>query len=433
MNEAVTHQMMMLRPMQAGLSGYARLQGEAGRQLVQINLRGMQPGDMRVFWYAGEGLVREVGRSAANQRGEASLSAEVPMDAAAPRRLMALLITDGGDRPRPLAIGLCTAQSSGSLMDAKNALLALCDRLGREKQAQQEQQAQLALQKAMQARTGDRIHSGNAGDKGCEDDLYAHEQTKACETSKAQRSQAEQDKPAGRNGLSGKEVSERNAAASPAAPAPSTRNSNKHSSPSDLPREVFLPAIEARSRPERRRRREDQNHQPAKALRKAAPEISPEASPAAEPPERSTHPLPVKQSNERQANPAHASPAPAQAAVPTSHHEVPHTGPSPRPQKRPVSPPADQLPALQWPAAFQPLAVYFDRYPPLRLMDWPGWRFVHVPQGKGGLWIGYRQQDGRIAQVAYALPAEAQPPEGQTFRPARTADGQTVQLLVLRA
>jgi hypothetical protein len=45
------------------------------------------------------------------------------------RRLVALLITDGERHPKPLAIGLCTAQSAGSLMDAKNAALALCDRL----------------------------------------------------------------------------------------------------------------------------------------------------------------------------------------------------------------------------------------------------------------------------------------------------------------
>ena len=134
MTEAVTHQMMMLRPLQAGLSGYARLQGEARRQLVQVHLRGMLQKEMRVFWYAGEGLVREVGRASANPRGEASLNADLPMDATAPRRLMALLITDGETRPRPLAIGLCTSQSAGSLLDAKNALLALCERLAREQE-----------------------------------------------------------------------------------------------------------------------------------------------------------------------------------------------------------------------------------------------------------------------------------------------------------
>lgn len=99
--------------------------------------------------------------------------------------------------------------------------------------------------------------------------------------------------------------------------------------------------------------------------------------------------------------------------------------------RSPAGLPADRLPNLQWPAAFQSLAAYFDNNLPLRLMNWPGWRFVHVPQGR--LWVGYRQQDGRVRQVAYALPPDAQPPQEQPFRPARGADGLPVQLLVLEA
>ena len=33
--------------------------------------------------------------------------------------------------PRPLLIGLCTETSAGSLLDAKNASLSLCDKLAR--------------------------------------------------------------------------------------------------------------------------------------------------------------------------------------------------------------------------------------------------------------------------------------------------------------
>ena len=64
-------------------------------------------------------------------------------------------------------------------------------------------------------------------------------------------------------------------------------------------------------------------------------------------------------------------------------------------------------------------------------MNWPGWRFVSIPESR--LWIGYRQQDGRVRQVAYALPADAPTPEGQPFRPARAVSGEEIQLLVLDA
>jgi len=130
--EAAMHRMIMLRPMQTGLSGYARLQTEAGSMLIQINVRGLSGQEIRAFWYAGEGMVREVGRAAANRRGEAALSTELPAQPLAPSRLMALLIADGADEPRPLMIGLCTVQSAGSLMDAKNALLGLCEKLKKE-------------------------------------------------------------------------------------------------------------------------------------------------------------------------------------------------------------------------------------------------------------------------------------------------------------
>jgi hypothetical protein len=82
---------------------------------------------------------------------------------------------------------------------------------------------------------------------------------------------------------------------------------------------------------------------------------------------------------------------------------------------------------------FASLSSYFDRYPPTGLMNWPGWRFVHVPEGRHGLWIGYHQQDGRILDIAYALPMDAPAPAGQPFHSVRTAAGQTVQLLTLKA
>ncbi len=352
MSEAVTHQMMMLRPLQAGLSGYARLQGEAGRQLVQVNLRGMQPGEMRVFWYTGEGFVRELGRTSTNQRGEASLSAEVPADAAAPRRLTALLITDGQERPKPLSIGLCTAQSAGSLLDAKNALLALCEKLSRE-------------------------------------------------ASKPSTSTAPPDAPP-KEPSTPEPKQERSAATAKAPciqqtePLTKLKDAPSCAAPSKLPplpREVFLPAIEARRPPERRRMKRRKN-----ADRPTDLPTPPAATPS----------IPT--------------------TPPSGSAEPPRSNPQP-----PLREPADALSTLQWPAAFQPLAGYFAKYPPQRLMDQLGWRFVQVPQEKGAIWIGYYQKDDRVSQVAYALPAEAAPPQGLPFRPITAADGQTVQLLVLQA
>lgn len=366
MTEAVTHQMMMLRPLQAGLSGYARLQGEARRQLVQVHLRGMLQKEMRVFWYAGEGLVREVGRASTNSRGEASLNADLPMDATAPRRLTALLITDGEPRPRPLAIGLCTSQSAGSLLDAKNALLALCERLTKEQETPPAPSPVSA--------------TNESSEKAPQKLAIPGEKTKnplhkAKESSEKNQSTVRRTDP---------------------------RTHRPDPSPlCDLPREVFLPAIESRTHPERRRfrREEKQQHLPAEAG-------IPSKGPTSE-----------------------ESQCKSTAAVPAPHTHQPVSAKS----QTPCQPPADQLPTLQWPGPFQALAAYFDRYPPVGLMNWPGWRFVHVPEGAHGLWIGYFQQDGCVAQVAYALPADAPTPQGQPFRSARTADGLPIQLLMLRA
>ena len=413
MSGTVTHQMMMLRPMQAGLSGYARLQGETGRQLVQINLRGMQDGEMRVFWYAGEGLVREVGRCPTNLRGEATLSAEIPMDAAAPRRLMALLITDGGDRPRPLAIGLCTAQSAGSLMDAKNALLALCDKLTRVEEEKRTDHENLP------ANTEVADKSEGASSHNQPGSHYRQAKADASETTVIQREMTTlPDKLAEMKTTS--EV----------LPAPSGSKQENHPGrhgSADLPREVFLPAIEARTRPERRRthcktmQSEQQQAKNTERLSDPTEFELPDAKP---------HPRPSRTANH--SNGSRTTPAASEPAMPPAASAKPSGIPQPaKPDCQPMGRPADRLPVLQWPAPFQSLAVYFAHNQPLRLMNWPSWRFVSVPESK--LWIGYSQQDGRVRQVAYALPADAPTPEGQPFRMARTAAGEEIQLLVLDA
>ena len=122
---------IMLKPMQPGASGYARLQCEGGRTLVQLHARGLEPGNVHMYWYLSGQTARDLGSRPVNAHGEASLEAEAPSDAAGPERLQALLLLSDGDQPRPLLVGMFVQQSAGSLMDVKNAALALCDRLSR--------------------------------------------------------------------------------------------------------------------------------------------------------------------------------------------------------------------------------------------------------------------------------------------------------------
>jgi len=122
---------IMLKPMCPGASGYARLQAEGGRTLLQLHARGLDATHVRLFWYLSGQAARELGGRAVNAHGEASFEAETPDDLIGPDRLQAVMLLSGGEHPKPLLIGLCAQQSAGSLMDAKNAAMALCERLSR--------------------------------------------------------------------------------------------------------------------------------------------------------------------------------------------------------------------------------------------------------------------------------------------------------------
>ena len=128
-------QLILLKPMHPGVSGYARLQSERGRLLAQLNARGLDVDGVQAYWYGAGGEARLMGQVRVNAHGEASLTAELPTDALAPERLQALLLLSDGAEPAPLMIGLCVRQSAGSLLDAKNAALALCERLARSQRA----------------------------------------------------------------------------------------------------------------------------------------------------------------------------------------------------------------------------------------------------------------------------------------------------------
>ena len=128
--------LILFKPMRPGVSGYARLQSERGALLAQLNARGLDVDGVQAYWYGAGGEARLMGATRVNAHGEASLTAELPRDALAPERLQAVLLLSGGAKPAPLMIGLCVQQSAGSLLDAKNAALALCERLARAQQAQ---------------------------------------------------------------------------------------------------------------------------------------------------------------------------------------------------------------------------------------------------------------------------------------------------------
>ncbi len=118
---------IMLRPMQNGVTGYARLQQENNHTTVQVNARGLSGGKAHLYWYLSGHTAREMAMGLVNARGELSLTAEAPEDGFAPGRLQALILVS--EEAVPLLTGLCVEESAGSILDAKNAALALCEKL----------------------------------------------------------------------------------------------------------------------------------------------------------------------------------------------------------------------------------------------------------------------------------------------------------------
>jgi len=118
---------ILLKPMQPALSGYARLQTDSDRTLVQFHARGLEAGEtVRLYWYLNGQHAQEIAQAAVNAHGEVSVEHE---ETAPPERLLALILISSGDQPKPLLIGLCRDQNGAGLLDAKNAALALCERL----------------------------------------------------------------------------------------------------------------------------------------------------------------------------------------------------------------------------------------------------------------------------------------------------------------
>lgn len=299
--------LLLLKPLRPGLRGYARLQWEGGHTEVQIQLRGLQGGGVRFFWYHGQ--ARELGQAPANPRGEAGLMASVSDNLLAAGDQQALLILSAEEKPQPLMLGLTGSADGGALLEMRAAALALCQKLA--------------------------------------------------------------PKPA---------PAHLPPAATAHAPQPQPEHPPKnHSARLELPREIFLPAIDP------------------------APYMS------------AREPIPGK---------------PPSAGSTLSHSpDAPNSAPSPEPAISPLRPWADALPVLRWPRAFSSLRPYFEAGLPCNPLHLSGWRFVHAADAGGpqGLYLGFLARDGAVRRLAYAL--RTPHPPTPAFRPTLSPDGLSYQVL----
>lgn len=128
---------ILLKPMQPALSGFVRLQTEGESLLMQLHARGLEPDQpVRLYWYLSGQAAKLIVQTGANAHGEICAQAEADGDMKS--RLQAVLVIGGETECRPLLIGLCAQQDAPSLLDAKNAALALCERLSAARRPRQE-------------------------------------------------------------------------------------------------------------------------------------------------------------------------------------------------------------------------------------------------------------------------------------------------------
>lgn len=125
----VSHKVLMLRPMKSGAGGFARLHRRGRYASLQIRAKGIGQEGFQAFWHQDGGDV-PLGCAICDARGEAVLNADLPEECTLlPGRLQALLLVENSQQPGPLMIGLWAEGSAGSMMDARSACLALCERL----------------------------------------------------------------------------------------------------------------------------------------------------------------------------------------------------------------------------------------------------------------------------------------------------------------
>lgn len=407
--QEIRHRVVMLRAMLAGASGFARVECEHGKTMLQVNMRGLKPSGAQVFWYAGGGEAIRLGSAKTNAHGEALLTAEAPATDLAPKRLQALLVISDESKPAPLLIGLCAQQSAGSLMDAKNAALALCEKLTR-------QNAQAARSKATAENAAATVTAPQAVTEGMQTNAHASLPQAATdraaavtrETLRAPIASPSLAEPlhGGRSGASAVSAAPTWAASAEGAPHRPPRP--------EVPREIFLPAIDPLPYVQALRTREPQEAQPPHDGQEAQPPRDMQEAPP--------------QHGVQKALPSAAAAKTAQSSAPLSFAPedalaLPCETPC---APRMSAPPADRLRPLQWPRGFESLAPYFERGMPCRLFPWAGWRFVHAAQG---LWLGYSAADGRVQSVAYAYLGSAPKPLQKSCRPALSVSGESFQVL----
>lgn len=378
--QPMKRQYIMLKPMVLGASGFARLQVEGGGLLLQLtgkNLNGHAKG-LRAFLYAGEGAVQELGSARVNAQGQATLMAEVAarQGSMAPSRLQAVLVTSDDPKPQPLFIGLCVSQSAGSLLDARNALLALCAKL--------EQNGPQRVQ-ARPRRDGEGIQPREQA--GGETGQGTQGESKEAERLREETAEAKPSK----------------------APKPITRLALRTSSamPRDLPpKEVFLSAVDPSIYVEA----DVYATRPPKRGRGGSAE---EAPPVLDPP------------NPRDGEDVHAAALTGPAEPPPAQAPPAELFPRPR---TPGALPVDRLRPVRWPVQWRQLSQFFDQHLPFAPFDMPGWRFVRVPMHRGGSFVvGRMCQEERVYRVLYALPGQRNQPPPKEFARYRWQQGQDGQ------
>lgn len=448
----ILHRLLMLKPMRPGVTGYARVQSERGQTLLQVHARGLRVAGVHVFWYAGDGEAVKLGTARVNPRSEASLTADAP--GLAPERLHALIVLSDEPEPAPLLIGLYAGQDAGSVLDAKNAALALCDRLSRSRQERPRREG-TEVAGRQGAYWEERTAHGGADVAGRQSPPWEEQtarggaQTDGAENRSAPSDTGGQAEGAGAERGSHARLAERSAGSATGgadgADSPARRtemparrascgsvlrtpekdadwrhhryaygagSASRTPEKDGLSREIFLPAIDPLPYVTAAVRNGPDERAPQEAGAGAAGRAAAPAGPAAN-------------AGTDAAGIARGSLSAGREPSAPERSKPGKSAPSPN---RQASPPVDRLRPLVWPRGFEKLRSHFETGLPCALFDLPGWRFVRAG-GADGLWIGIYAQDGRVRQVAYAHSGAAPRGENSLYRPARGLDGRAYQVL----
>lgn len=380
----MSHKVFMLRPMYAGASGFARMQRQGRRMILQIRVRGIGTEGFRAFWYQSGSEPLELGSTICDARGEAILTTETPEDSCSllPARLQALLIVENKQQPNPLLIGLCAEGSAGSMTDVRNACLTLCDKLRlRKKESDTDKPVSAAPMPVS-----------------------------STEIPIPDKHKSDEEKPS-------EETDDSSVSSLPSTPSPiSTQvfepKVEKSSRKPDIPLEEIRKALlDAGSFSRKGTNKNGQNT----LYPKTQPTKPREYDPPREIFLTAIDPLPYVEA--------------AEINPPLPEVSAPVNDP-PAPDKDESAEPADTLPELVWPSLARPLRDYFTRCPPTGLFPLPGWRFVCASRQGDGLWIGRLAENGIVTRIAYVM--QGAPAADGEYQPLKGTDGLDYRALVQR-